>query len=431
MSHFQINSLDKVSLEGSLSIPPSKSQTLRALVFALMAEGSSTIINPLESPDTYAMIEAISKLGAKVTKTGNSITVNGVSGTLKPADDVIDCKNSGQVLRFIGALAGLIPCYTILTGDHSIRARRPVKPLLDGLQMLGAFATSSRQNDYAPIIIKGPIQNGAAFIDGKDSQPVSGLLIAGAFAKGKTTLNVENPGETPWIDLTLSWFDRLGIPYSNINYAQYEMYGNVKYKAFNYHVPGDLSSLAFPLCAALVTKSTLRIENVDLTEMQGDKKIIPILQKMGAKIDIHEKDMAIKVHGSSELHGIEIDMNECIDALPILAVMGCFAKGTTHLVNAHIAREKESDRINSICKELKKMGANIEEREDGLIASHSSLIGHNLKSYDDHRIIMSLSIAAHFAKGLTTIENCLMVEKTYPSFVKDLQKVGSPIKELL
>ncbi|MCX6989585.1 MAG: 3-phosphoshikimate 1-carboxyvinyltransferase, partial [Chlamydiae bacterium] len=149
------------SLSGRITIPSSKSHTLRSLVFALMAKGMSHITNPLESPDTEAMIRSIESLGAKVEKNESTLVVTGTAGKISSSSTIIDAGNSGQVLRFIGALAPLVDTYTVITGDHSIRESRPVKPLLEGLSQLGAFATSTRLNDKAPIVVRGTLKPGS------------------------------------------------------------------------------------------------------------------------------------------------------------------------------------------------------------------------------------------------------------------------------
>jgi 3-phosphoshikimate 1-carboxyvinyltransferase len=213
-------------LSGEILIPSSKSHTLRAILFASLAKGVSTIEEALPSPDTESMIHAIELLGAKVIREGKTLNISGVSGSFKKADDVIQCGNSGQVLRFVGAVAALNPSYTILTGDASIRHNRPIGPLLDGLQQLGATALSSRQDGYAPMIVKGPFTKNVATINGEDSQPVSGLLMAAAFAPFPIDLHVVNPGEKPWVALTLDWFSRLGIAYTASNFAHYRMEGS-------------------------------------------------------------------------------------------------------------------------------------------------------------------------------------------------------------
>ncbi|MBI3900830.1 MAG: 3-phosphoshikimate 1-carboxyvinyltransferase, partial [Chlamydiia bacterium] len=308
------------SLRGELIVPSSKSHTLRAILFASLAKGRSEIREILPSPDTKAMIASMQLLGVNIEGDERFLRIEGIGGIPKVAEDVIQCGNSGQVFRFVGALAGLIPQYTVLTGDLSIRHNRPVLPLLDGLQQLGAFAVSCKGNGHAPIAVRGPFLTDRAVICGKDSQPVSGLLIASALAPHPIELEVKHPGEKPWIDLTLSWFQRLGIPYVNQNYCKYQMRGGAQIAGFSYTVPGDFSTAAFLIAAALITGSELTLHNLDMNDVQGDKKILFILQEMGAFFQIDFCEKSVTVLKGGQLQGIRIDVNDCIDALPILAV---------------------------------------------------------------------------------------------------------------
>ena len=405
MSQFRIR---LSTLKGTIAIPASKSHTLRAILFAAMARGTSEIRHSLHSPDATAMINAMRAFGAKFDISEDVLRVTGFAGKLNTAENVIDAGNSGQVLRFVGALAGLCPAYTIITGDHSIRHNRPAKPLLEALSQLGALASSSRLDGYAPIIIKGPMHSGPTHLPGEDSQPVSGMLIATSFLEGKSTIEVTNPGEKPWIDLTLYWLKKFGIHIINKDYTRYTVPGNARIDGFNFIIPGDFSSAAFPIAAALVTDSELTLTNIDMHDCQGDKKLIEVLMQMGAKIDIDDAKKTLNVLKGSRLRGRTIDVNDFIDAMPILSVIGCYAEGRTEIINASIARKKESDRLHAMTTELKKMGAKIEEKPDGLIISQSPLHGAHLTSWHDHRIAMSLSIAALGARGDTLIDGMRM-----------------------
>lgn len=416
---------------GSIPIPPSKSHTLRAILFGLMGEGTSHIKNYLNSPDTWAMVEAIRLLGAKVEVKSEKMIVEGVAGVLRPAENVIDAGNSGLVLRLVGALAGLSPSYTVITGDASLRSNRPVLPLLEGLRQLGALADTMRSNTAAPILVKGPMNPGRIAISGEDSQPISGLLIAASFLKGPTEIFVTHPGEKPWIDLTLHWMRRLNLLVEHENHTHYLVPGHGHYKGFDLSIPGDLSSAAFPIAAALITQSTVTLHAVDMSDCQGDKKLIEVLMSMGAEIEIDKEAQTVTVYGErSQIKGTILDINDYIDAITILAVIGCYAAGTTHIVNAAIARKKESDRIHCICTELKKMGAYIEETPDGLRVSQSFLQGATLDSYNDHRIAMSLAVAALGAQGATRIAPVACVAKTFPSFAQDFSHLGASIEVL-
>ncbi len=416
------------TVQGTVIVPASKSHTLRAILFASMANGISEIRNFLHSPDATAMIEAMRLFGASIEITADLLRIRGLDGKLTAAENVIDSGNSGQVLRFVGALAALSPSYTILTGDHSIRHSRPVKPLLDALSQLGATAVSSRLDGYAPILIKGPMQPGYAQMIGEDSQPVSGMLIATSFLPGKSTIEVVSPGEKPWIDLTLFWLKKFGIEITHQNYSRYTVPGSARLDSFSLAIPGDFSSAAFPIAAALVTNSELTLTNLDMNDCQGDKKLIEVLQQMGAKIDIDDEKKMLIVRKDSALRGQRIDVNDFIDAVPILSVIGCYAEGTTEIVNASIARRKESDRLHAMAVELKKMGAAVEEKPDGLIISRSTLHGAQVSSWRDHRIAMSLVIAALGASSETVIEGAECVAKTYPAFAHDFRMIKASIE---
>lgn len=374
-------------------VPPSKSHSMRALLFGAMADGESRIENLLDSPDVRAMIKACEALGAELHWENKVLVMHG--GRPSDRDRTINAANSGQVLRFIGALAALSSSQTIITGDQSV-LKRPLKPLISALEQLGGCASGP------PLCVRGPIQPGTARLSGEDSQPVSALLMATPFLDGPTELIVDNPGEQSWIDLTLSWLQRLGFSVTHENYSHYRIEPG-RHSGFSYRVPADFSSAAYPLVAALLTGREITLKGLDFDDVQGDKRLFSVLEEMG-----------------TPLRGIEIDLNEMIDMVTLLAVIGCCAEGTTRLYNGAIARKKECDRIAAICCELKKMGAKIEEREDGLVVSQSRLRGARVKSYGDHRMAMALHIAGMVAEGETEIEGKECVNKSYPNFFEEI-----------
>lgn len=418
----------KSSLCGEIAIPASKSQTLRAILFASLAKGNSFIDNYLDSPDTHAMIEACRLFGACIEVSKTSLNITGCSGKIECFEDVINAGNSGIVLRFCSAVGALANKGAVVTGDYSIRHQRPMKQLIDGLCQLGGQVTSMRGDDFAPVIIQKPIVGGKAVIFGEDSQPVSALLIAAAFASRPTELKVVNPGEKPWVALTLDWFDRLGIVYENNNFCCYRLQGLSSIEGFHYTVPADISSAAFPIGAALVTGSEITLKGIDFDDKQGDKALISVFQKMGAKIEIDREKKSLYVRKGSELFGVDVDINDFIDALPILSVVACFAKGQTTIYNASIAKQKECNRIACIASELKKMGANVTETQDGLKIQKSELTCANLYSHKDHRMAMALAVAGLAAFGKTTISSVECVCKTYPFFLEDFKKLQANIE---
>ncbi|MBP9722655.1 MAG: 3-phosphoshikimate 1-carboxyvinyltransferase [Gammaproteobacteria bacterium] len=427
--------------------PPSKSQTMRSILLASLAENTanniSYINNYLVSPDTDAMISACCALGAEIIINPEStvLTIKGVRGCPELPDNIIDVGNSGQVLRFVGAIAGLIDGYTVFTGDHSIRYNRPLQPLLSGLEALGAQCITVKNDGHAPVIIKGPISSGKIVIDGADSQPVSGLILVSIFLPGQTEITVINPGEKPWIDLTLYWLDKFKIKYSNQNYQKYIIYNldNNNYNlisSFNYNVPGDFSSILYIVAAAIITQTSVSISNLDFSDPQGDKTVLEILIAMGADLDINPELNTLIINDNfnksnksnksiAKLDGKIIDVNNFIDAVPILAVLACYASSETRLINAKIARSKESDRLSVITQELNKMGAKITELPDGLIIQPSDLYHAIIDSHNDHRIAMSIAVAALGAKNKnpgdrTTIINTRCIDKSYSNFKNDI-----------
>lgn len=368
------------------------------------------------------MVRACRLLGAQVDCFEDRIEVQ---GGLQAAEDVIDCGNSGLVLRLIGGVCALVPSYTVLTGDFSIRHRRKVQPLLDGLSQLGAWGISTRGDGHAPIVVRGALKGGVAYMEGEDSQPVSALLIAAAMAPHPTELFVQTPGELPWVALTLSWLERFHIKYEHHNFEHYKIAGGEAIPPFTYTVPGDWSSALYPIAAALVTDSEITLHGLDFADPQGDKEVIALLQKLGAKISVEKS--SVTVHQGSSLQGARIDVGPFIDAITLLPVLACRAEGPTEIYGGAVARSKESDRIHAIVSQLKKMGAQIQETPDGMIVHPSELKGTQVTCFEDHRMALALSVAALMAEGSTEIVGAETVAKSFPGYFQMLQKLGASI----
>jgi len=416
------------NLSGKVDIPPNKSHSFRALVMAGLADGTSRIIHPAESNDWMLATEAFEMFGAVVTPHKDNVwEVQGNGGRLTVPDDIIHCGNSGIFMRFTTAIASLGTGYTVLTGDESLRKIRPVGPIVDGLNQLGATAACTRGGAFAPVMVKGPLKGGRAEIEGRDSQFVSSLLIAASRAEGEAELVVNNPGERPWVDVTLYWLDLMGIKYGNENYCRYRLGGNEKWDGFEYRVPLDWSAALYPVLAALVTEgSEIRISGMNFDDPQGDKEVLDVFRAMGGDARVEDGTVIAR---SSKLRGIEVDCNNFIDQLPLMAVAGCFAEGETRIVNAGVCREKECDRIAISAEILGGMGADIEQTDDGLVVRNSRLKGIEFDSHNDHRMVMAMSVAAMAAEGSTTIRHCDCVRKTFPRFVEQMAAVGAEIQK--
>lgn len=422
--------VEKSSLFGTVCLPPSKSHTLRACLCAALSEGTSRLYNVLASPDTTAMLEACCVLGAHVDANqmpyGQCI-IHGRGANTMLAGDRIDAGNSGQVLRFVTACAALSDTQVYVTGDDSIQTRRIAWPLLEALSSLGAKAYSVRDNGFAPLVVQGPIKAGTVVVDGRDSQPVSALLFALSQLVEPSTITVHNMGEKPWVHLTLEWLRRMGTTVVCEEENRFCISPRGQFQGFDYRVPGDLSSLGFLLAAGLMTHSDITVDNVDLDDVQPDRRVVEILQQMGARFDIDKEKKTVRVQGPQELVGIDIDINDCIDAVAILAVLATWAKGKTRLYNGSIARHKESDRIDAMFKELSKMQAKIYQLEDGLEIHTSTLQGAHVQSFADHRIAMSLAVGGMTSHGRTEIDDTRCIQKSYPGFVRDMQLLGARI----
>jgi len=412
---------NKSTLQGEIRIPASKSHTIRAVALAGIADGISILENPLYSADTISCIEGIKEFGADVRQ-GNELVITGTGGLPKRERKKIDVGNSGTSLRILTGLASLADFPILFDGDSSIR-KRPMTPLFSALEQLGASIQST--DGKCPFTITGPINGGRTTVNGISSQFLTSLLLATPLASGDTEIVVENLHEKPYVEMTLDWLRKLNIQFERDGLDWFRIYGGQKYKAFRKGIPSDFSSATFSACAAAITGSEILIRGLDFSDHQGDKEIFVFLEKMGAVIKHVPEGLIIK---GGDLRGIDIDMNNTPDALPAFAVVGCFAGGTTKLLNVAQARLKECDRINAITTELSKMGARVEELRDGLIVHQSILKGCEVHGYQDHRMVMALSVAGMMAEGDTIVDTAESIHITYPGFVEDMKEIGARIE---
>jgi len=409
-------------LNGEITIPASKSHTIRAVIIAALAEGCSTLENPLFSEDTRAAIHACESLGAKIRQQDRTLIIDGFGRSPHQPETVLDMHNSGTSTNLVmGLLAGLGMTAGI-TGDASLQTR-PVKSLAIALNSLGCTVTFEKNNGCPPLTLSGKLTGGKVTVDAaKSSQYVSSLLLACPLAEKDTEILVQNPTELPYIEMTVNWLKAQNIRYERDGYNYFKIFGNQKFSPFQKTIPADWSSAAFPLGAAAVTGSDVLVKGLDLDDVQGDKAIVEYLTDMGA--DIRVEQNGIRIRGS-ELEGKTLDINATPDALPVLSVIGCLARDETRLVNVAQARVKETDRIRVMAKELQKMGAHIEELADGLIIKKSRLRAAALNGHHDHRVVMALSIAGMKTGGETVIDTAEAVSVTYPDYINTMSQLGA------
>jgi len=413
-------------LMGEIEAPASKSYTHRMLVAALLSNGMSRITKPLISEDTLATLHAIESLGAQVEKYHDVWRVKG-RFPLKTSERPIDCRESGATLRFMVPIAALAPGNTTFVMKPSL-GRRPITPLLQSLGQLGV--KTFYKADGAPTITVqgGGIRGGKATLHGDiSSQFISGLLFACPLVEGDTEIHVIPPVESKsYIEMTIEILSKHAIRVSRSeDFSYIYVPGKQAYKPFDHIVPGDFSSAAYILAAAAITRSRVRIRNLDPTTMQGDKAILEILNQAGLKVTL--SDGLVEVEGGIS-QAIEVDASNIPDLVPACAAIACYASGVSRIYNAKRLRYKESDRLTSLHMELKKMGADIVVEEDNLIIKGPcNMHGANIDPHNDHRIAMACAAAALGAKGETRIIDAECVRKSYPTFFRDLSLLGANI----
>ena len=418
--------VDRSTLGGSVRMPGSKSHTIRALVIASLAEGTSTIREPLASLDTEACVRVCRGLGAQIRSEARTPNweVTGTGGKLATPDNVLDVGNSGTTLYVTLSTAALGRGWTVFTGDEQIRSR-PAGPLLDALLVLGADAFSTRGDGRAPIVVRGPLRGGRVAIECPTSQYLTSLLLNCPLAEGDTTIEVPLLHEQPYVEMTLAWLDGQGIRYERDGFRRFHVPGGQSYKPFDRAVPADFSSATFFLCAAAITGADVTLLGPDRSDTQGDKAVVDYLAAMGAEVEWLPNGVRIR---GRELKGTELDLNATPDALPAMAVTACFASGETRLVNVPQARIKETDRIAVMRQELTKMGARIEERPDGLVIQGGGLRGAVVDGHADHRVVMALAVAGMAASGRTEITTAEAAAVTFPGFVDLMAGLGAKIR---
>ncbi len=439
----------KSQLSGHITVPGSKSHTIRALILAAMAEGTSHISNPLPSNDCLSTAAAVKKVGAQVDfgeATGSEAvwTVKGAGTGLHLPGEAIDVGNSGSLMYFLCPVLSTLKGECTFTGDESI-CRRPVNHLIDALCQFGANGRSLNQGPDGvpgttpPFSFCGPIDvNKKLVTEGALSQYISGFMMAASRLNGTLKMELTNPKETPYLTMTKLWLESVGVPVKlSEDFKHIEVTGPVPFKAFDRAVPSDWEGVAFPLVAALISGSEITIDNVDGSGSQGDDKIVEVLQSVGADIEWQREEGKLIVRGGKKLSTaalpggtLTVDMSSFPDAICALAVAACFMEGKVEFTDIDICRKKETDRIKAMVSELTKLGAKLTDEGDRLVVYGDgglSLHGGEVESYKDHRIVMSLAcLGLGLAAGESvTVKDAEWCSVTFPHFFEVMNGIGA------
>ena len=439
------------TVRGTARAPPSKSYTHRALLAAGYSDGA-TVRSPLVSADTKATARAVRAFGGAVDPASGStlddaaeLTVDGFGGRPAVPDDVIDCANSGTTMRLVTAAAALADGTTVLTGDGSLRSR-PQGPLLEALGDLGVRAESTRGNGQAPLVVGGPLAGGEVSIPGDvSSQYVTALLMAGAVTESGVEIDLTTPLKSaPYVDITLELLADFGVEATPVDgdgdaldgaagAAGFVVAGDQSYAPADgeYTVPGDFSSISYLVAAGAVAAEPGEPVRIDgaVPSAQGDSAIVDIAERMGADIEWDREAGVITVR-RSELSGVEVDVGDTPDLLPTIAALGAVADGDTTITNCEHVRYKETDRVSAMAEELATLGAETTEEPDTLTihGAESELQGASVDGRADHRIVMSLAVAALVADGTTTIRGGEHVDVSFPDFFETMETLGMDVR---
>ena len=413
--------VQKSKIAGTISCPTNKSYSHRVIFLATLSEGKSILHNVLDSADVKSTIHACKGFGADISIIDESVTINskGVINATK-----IDAANSGTTIRIAAAIASLSDGTTTLTGDSSLK-KRPMQPLLDALESMGAKCTST--DGKPPISVRGKISGGEVSIAGNiSSQFISALMISGPLTKDGIELKIE--GELvskPYLEATIAIMKKFGVKvHTLIPYKKYQITPQI-YHPTEITVPSDFSSLALLLSSAVLVGKDVKIKVAMGDLPQGDEAFIDILEALGVRVIIDEE--TISINNVEKLSGGKFDLSNTPDLLPPLSILALKSQKPIEIVNVGHARFKETDRIAIIARELKKIGIKIIEKSDGMILESSDqLHGATLNAENDHRLFMAFCIVGMHV-GNCTITDPESIDISYPGFIKEMKNCGADI----
>lgn len=415
------------TMSGTVTAPPSKSYSHRAIILAALAKGVSRISNYLDSDDINVTIDALRALGVPITKTKSTLIVNGTAGILPKQDTPIhlDFNHSGTSLRLVTAVAALSPNEIVLDGSKRLR-KRPIKDLVEALSLLGLSYEYHAKQGFLPMKIHGgKLSAKNVLINGSvSSQFISAILIIAPLV-GPMTITVSGALKSrPYIDMTLDMIKTFGGLVKNTGYRSFIIEAKHQYASCTYHVEGDFSSASYLFAAAAVCGTTITVGGLNHDSPQADRSILDIVESMGCRVKKGESKISVT---GAPLRGITVDMSNSPDIVQTVAAIAPYATTTTTITNISHLKYKESDRIYDTLTELKKMNVDIAATCDSITINPSKPVGTSIDTHADHRMAMMASIVALRASGKTTIQNADVVTKSYPGFFEDIESLGATI----
>ena len=406
------------NINATVIIPGSKSITHRALIAAALAKGESRLEAFLKSEDTLLTLEALRRLGIPIEIQEHKIVVSGCGGEFHPTrtQSEIFLGNSGTSYRLLLSIIALAQGPYLIKGTERMHAR-PIGDLVKALRQLGVKIKYLGSEGFPPILIQAQgIEGGRVQIAGHESsQYISSLLLAGPYAG--TDLEIEVKDEMvskPYLDITLGVMRDFGIQVVRADYQYFKIKSHGQYQARSYSIEGDASSASYFWAAAAVTEGQVVTKNIAATDSnQGDMAFLDILEKMGCKVKRDTRQVTVQ---GAPLKALDLDMSAMPDMVPTLAAVALFAKGKTVIRNVAHLRIKESDRINAVVQEWRKLGAQNEELPDGLLIQGAiPLHGAVVDPHNDHRLAMSLAVIGLRVPGMM-IRDETCVTKSFPNF---------------
>lgn len=404
------------TVKGRISPPPSKSHTHRAFFLASMADGTSLIRNALLSADTKATLGACRAMGAEVDCGDDGIRISG--GDLH-APGLVDADNSGTTMRIFAGLASMFDSPVTIDGDASLR-KRPMGPLLKALEQNGTVCGS--ENGLPPVTITGPNRGGDVTIDGSvSSQFITSLMMMSPMLENDSRIRITgNIVSAPYLDVTSHMMRLFGADVSRDG-ATISIRGSTGYRPYDYSVPADFSSAAFPLAAGAMD-GEVTVTDVDMSDPQGDKAIIDIIRKAGGDVTVSGSSVTVSASG---LRGCDIDMGSVPDLFPITAVLLSAADGDSRLFGAPQLKFKESNRIETVVDMINAIGGSAEATDDGcIIHGRSRLKGGEIVHKGDHRIMMSAAVASIACDGPVTMDDAECCAVSFPGFPEAMAELG-------